>query len=396
MQRRHAISIVIVLVLGLSFSPSVFAGELHEAVKARAVEKVRQLLVQGADPNAEEETRGASADFSSGKTALHVALSQGALDIVELLLAHGADVNAQDSNGHTPLFYAAKNVELAKLLLARGVRVNMGDISGQTPLHSAAWAGDAAVVKLLLAHGADLDVQNNSGVSPLDTALQRGTPEVVELFRSHEAQLNAGATFASTLLSAVKAGELEKVKELLRQGGNANARVHVVKRVGPVYIPPMVCVASPTRHDGTSFGSQFPLYAAITQGSREMVELLLTHKADPNARDSVSGRTALHIAVAQGSQELTALLLAHKADVNVLDICGQTPLFYTLNNVELTKLLLAQRARCNLNNSEARSLLSVALQHGHPEVVKLLRTHGAAMRDGRVFTPALMEAAKTG
>lgn len=387
------------LITGIWFSgPPAFAGELHEAVQARALGKVKQLLAQGADPNVEEEISGALQSFFSGKTALHVALSQGTqdTDIVELLLDHGANVNAQDANGNTPLFYAARNAELAKLLLARGAHVNTGDIRGSTSLHSAVWADNVAVIRLLLAHGADIDAQDNSGVSPLSLALQRSNPEIVELFRSHEAKLNAETVFASTLLQAVKAGELAKVKELLKQGGNVNSKVHVGSRLGFMHFPPVVCISSPRRGDDANTEGQFPLYAAVTQGSRDIVELLLTHKADPNARDGVSGRTALHMAVARGSQELTALLLAHKADVNVLDTCGQTPLFYALNSVELTKLLLAQRARGNLNNAEARSLLSLALQRGHPEVVKLLRAHGADTKDGRVFTPALIEAAKTG
>ena len=358
---------LLIFLLGLALSHSlVFADSLHDAVRARGLGKVKQLLASGAKPNVEE---GFSRD-----TPLHVALSQGARDMVELLLAHGANVNAQNDHGNTPLYSAVGAAELAELLLAHGARVNVMNISGATPLHSAVYAAvmqgrDTAVIKLFLAHGADPHLQNNAGESALGLAGRYDNPGVVALLQARAADLDAGKARADALIAAVQAKDEAKVKEFLSQGANTNSK-------------------------GDSGRS--PLHFAVDQGARGMVELLLAHKADVNTKDNPYGRTPLHRAAAQGSREMVELLLRHKADVNDRDDHGQTPLYYALDRAELVKLLLAHGALVNLKNSTMHGPLSLALQRGNSEVVKLLRTHGADIEGGRVFADALFDAAKSG
>ena len=50
-----------------------------------------------------------------------------------------------------------------------------------------------------------------------------------------------------------------------------------------------------------------PLFGAAFWGYKDIVELLLTHKADVNAKTS-NGQTPLHGAVAQGHEDVAALL----------------------------------------------------------------------------------------
>jgi len=116
-------------------------SDLHFAASAGDVERVRELLKKGVDPNAKNEY---------GDTPLHLAAFWGHVDVVKLLLEHGADPNTQDK-------------------------------AGRTPLHVAASMGHVDVVRLLLEHGADPSIRNRDGKTPLDLAKERGHREVASL-----------------------------------------------------------------------------------------------------------------------------------------------------------------------------------------------------------------------
>ena len=78
---------------------SIFADindELIRSAKDGDIEKVKQLIVQGADVNAKDV---------SGKTALLWAAWYGHTEVVKLLIQAGADVNAKDDEGRTALDY---------------------------------------------------------------------------------------------------------------------------------------------------------------------------------------------------------------------------------------------------------------------------------------------------
>ena len=66
------------------------------------------------------------------------------------------------------------------------------------------------------------------------------------------------------------------------------------------------------------------LQGAASKGNKEAIELLLTHGADVNERNSY-GLTPLHFAAAAGDKEIIELLLAHGADVNAATKDGKTP-----------------------------------------------------------------------
>ncbi|GEM_PF-1293853 len=78
--------------------------------------------------------------------------------IGEALIQAGGDVNAADSNGRTPLMYAARYNEptAVRLLLEAGANVKARDNSGMTALDLAKQLGNQEVIKLLQSAGVQL------------------------------------------------------------------------------------------------------------------------------------------------------------------------------------------------------------------------------------------------
>ena len=120
---------------------------------------------------------------------------------------------------------------------------------GETALHRAASRGHLKAVALLLDRGAKVDAVDGEGVTPLILASYRGQTEVVKL--------------------------------LLERGADVNAR---------------------EKRSGLS-----SLSHAVGRGDRELVSVLLAHRADPLLK-SADGRTALERAEANGATEIVALM----------------------------------------------------------------------------------------
>ena len=97
--------------------------------------------------------RGYSQDIPKNLGALHIAASFGLNVLVQLLLdSEGVEPDSKDSDGQTPLSWAARNGHEAvvRLLLdSEGVEPDSKDSGGRTPLSWAAESGHEAVMRLL-------------------------------------------------------------------------------------------------------------------------------------------------------------------------------------------------------------------------------------------------------
>ena len=120
------------------------------------IERVRYLLLSGADANARTDkgitplmfTSGWSNPFLMGaaepeKSPTLADLASDVYDdyptIAELLLKHGADVNARTDEGYTALYWASQvgHEDLVRVLIEHGADVNANTISDETPLQAA-------------------------------------------------------------------------------------------------------------------------------------------------------------------------------------------------------------------------------------------------------------------
>jgi len=124
-----------------------------------------------------------------------------------------------------------------------------------------------------------------------------------------------------------------------------------------------------------------PLHLAAANGHKEIVEFLLTTKADVNARDN-AGSTPLHQAAAAEGQhsDIVELLLKHGADVDAADRQWLTPLHYATltDNQGAVRSLLNYGANPNAkDNKVGDTPLILAAGKGYKEVVEVLLAHGA-------------------
>lgn len=122
-----------------------------------------------------------------------------------------------------------------------------------------------------------------------------------------------------------------------------------------------------------------PLHFAASSGKKDIAELLLAKGANVNAKTGME-MTPLHYAVANGHKDIAELLLAKGADVNAKDLRGggATPLHYAVGHgyKDIAELLLANGANVNAE-SHGGTPLRVAIEQAHSDdIADLLRAHG--------------------
>ena len=111
--KRFAVSVIVLGGL-LWFSRSAFPAEIHDAVRAGDLAKVKALAAKDPKVVNEKDARG--------RTPLHFACNSGNMGIVLFLIASGADVKATDPEGYTPLIWAvsAGQADATRALIAAG------------------------------------------------------------------------------------------------------------------------------------------------------------------------------------------------------------------------------------------------------------------------------------
>jgi uncharacterized protein len=120
------------------------------------------------------------------------------------------------------------------------------------------------------------------------------------------------------------------------------------------------------------------LHLAAAFGTPASVAALLSHGARVDAvSDNAQQNQPLHAAVALGrNPAIVTLLLSHSADPNARQAGGFTPLFSAaaVNCRELVELLLAHGADPALASDQGRTAADFARERGHAELADRLAT----------------------
>ncbi|WP_341814104.1 ankyrin repeat domain-containing protein [Wolbachia endosymbiont (group A) of Nomada flava] len=255
------------------------------AVVSRELNEIKNLISQGANLEAK---------YGDGSTPLHIASRNNYLDVLEYLVKSGANLEAKNRYGRTPLFIASWNghLDIVKYLVENGANIEAQDAYNRKPLHIAVDANRLNVVNLLLDRGANLKATDMYGKTSLDLAIQKGYEDIIEVLKQKQLDLD------KELLISTEEGDLEKVRDSIRQGANVNVQ---------------------GRQDWT------PVFWAIQKNNFNIIELLLDNNADIKVKDN-EGWTPLHWAVQLDSLNVVKYLVEKGADINALTADGRTSL----------------------------------------------------------------------
>ncbi|TGJ79046.1 hypothetical protein E0Z10_g9716 [Xylaria hypoxylon] len=267
--------------------------------------------------------------YSMHRSLLAYAAEQGDEAVLACYLAaHASAVDRRDSDGRTPLSYAAQHSyqTIVRMLLEQAstfsVNTNSRSCTGRTPLSYAAEMGHEAVTQMLLGVDAtDADSRSQSGRTPLSYAAEHGHCGVIRL--------------------------------LLRASDGA-----------------AVDSDSPDRHNRRT-----PLRFAVENGHKAAVKLLLaTETVDIDSKSSAPEETCLTVAAKGGDEEMVGLLLEYGADARISGHCGQTPLFLATKHghTAVVRCLLEAGIDVDTRDEQGWSPLMLAARSGYDELVRFL------------------------
>jgi ankyrin repeat protein len=407
---------------------------------------------------------------ADGMTALHYAVLNNDVNVVTALVKAGANVHSASRYGVTPIYLAAQNGSAAVLavLLDAGADPNQLYREGETALMTAARTGDYDTVKLLLDKGAKVDEREQwHGQTALMWAAAQGHANLIPLLVERGAKVNATSNVEvwerqvtdeprdkwlppggmTPLMFAAREGCVACIEPLLKAGADINAATPkgITSLLGAIinghYDVAHALVEAGAKVNLVDDTGRSPLYAAVDfnimpESNRpspdvyvnehtafELIELLIAHGADVNARLTamapyrlkldrgtdtmlVAGTTPFLRAAKSADLAVMKLLLEHGADPRLATAQGVDPLMTAANLatkesdttgryktqaqiIAAIELCLAQGLDVNARANDGRTAIFGAATFGLTDVVRFLHQQGAELDyvDNRGLSP---------
>ena len=377
------------VLLGAGADPAIVDDEgfscLHAAIDGRCSKDTLQELT--------DHGSYIDATRKDGTNALLRACSTGQSESVRFLLNAGADINTVKPDGNSSLHeavYGRCSTGILQKIIEQGMNVNAVNNRSETALILACESSpQSESIKLLLEMGADPNISDAEGYTSLHAAvLGNCTRDTLQEIVAHKAYLNNQNIDNQTALwLACSLSQQDSVKFLLEAGSYPNmaddegyTSLHSAVHGGCSKKTIRTLIDYGADVNATTKRKQTALLLACEKKNVDIINVLLTSKADPNVADD-DGDTCLHNTVRKHySQEVLLAIINHGADVNVTNKKNQTTLFLAceMGNTEAINILLNAGADTNISDVDGSTCLYGAVRgHCSKEVLQRIIDHGA-------------------
>ncbi|KAG4087429.1 ankyrin repeat-containing domain protein [Neocallimastix lanati (nom. inval.)] len=298
-------------------------------------------------------------------------ISMNKFNILKLLLVFENTETIKILNNEFKLLIKAvenNSLDVLKILYNHGIDLNEKQYN-RTALSLAAFNGFENVAKFLVNKVENISDKNNFyRLSPLFIALRRKNfniiPILLETNKIYIDDLDNNGNTA--LVYAVKYGNIELVKTMVKYGANINVKSNNGKPI---------------------------LIIAVKNNNIEIVRYLIKCGIDLNNVDN-NGDSALSIAIRCELLEISKILIDNGANINIKDGSSNTLLLTSLltNNEELYSYLLNKCNDLNIKNYDDKTVLNIFTEKEDLNKVKLIIYYGADINSVDIYgnTPLLI------
>ncbi|EPS39694.1 hypothetical protein H072_6511 [Dactylellina haptotyla CBS 200.50] len=320
---------------------------------------------------------------SNGATPISWAARRGHESTVKMLLERGALIELADGGNRTPLWWAVsmRHEVITKLLVERGANSLVEDLFGDTILATAVRMGLQNIVEILIEGGADPDhickLARVKDITPLHRAIIQDYPKMAKYLVEHGANISCVALGSdSPLFTAIDSErcDYDLVKFLIGKGANAN-------------------------HFGRGGDTALTRTCRKFSGPRcdILLRLLLEHGADPNQDppeellkrngQDVLEHNPLRLATIKENSTAVEILLGAGANLEAKNNKGETALMIAAN--------MGRGANLEATNNEGETALLIAVAGKDRYIMESLIGKGASMSVKDKFGQTLLTAAIT-
>ncbi|CAI4215799.1 unnamed protein product [Parascedosporium putredinis] len=407
--------------------------QLIAAVRRNKPEEVVKLLEAGADINAVDEKHR--------QTPISLAAENGYFELLRTLYDRGADLECSDEDGwspmwtvpdkgvtkaidlgddegQTPLMLATKRGrdDNVQVLLEAGAEHSLLDNTRYSALCHASAIGHMAIIRRLFDHsrlnsrGAGIAQgfpPTNSGLALLtfimavagnDDEWQSFGENAKLNFRLPDDDGHYAIHLAAKYGSAMGVERLAAVGSMNERDLSGNTPLVLASQTGQLAVVEFLLTKGADTNISDNEYGETPLMWAAENGHVEVVRVLCS-KGDTDAAQSSEECSALHFALKMGRSTCADALIEAGADLDIAEgHYGQSCLSWAAENghLETVRFLIKAGAKMhsvepcgkapiqkdgldvNLQDSQGRTPLSWAAQHGNVDCVQVLLDKGVA------------------